>query len=212
VSGKGFAFFKNEPIEYVCAAKSKLNDAGARELSQIKSIRLLDVSETDNLSESAFIDLISALPNLEDLTFGSRRTTIKSFKALARPHLIALTVRCRRLPLPKGFGTELAKSKTLASLTLDDCAKLGEDELKEIVLVRTLEEFALKSHKVSIPMAKLMAKMSAERYSFDGCIVAPKTLTELTKKAVAKLSLSRTTEGDKVEIKILMDRGRLKRF
>src|SRR5262249_30255492 len=35
ISGKGFSFFKNENVNYVYAAKSRLNDEGARELSQL---------------------------------------------------------------------------------------------------------------------------------------------------------------------------------
>lgn len=118
ITGKGLAFFKNEPIDYVCVGKNPVSDEGAKELSQLKSVSLLDIAEVDNVSEPVFIELLSSLPKLKNLTFGSRPTTIESYKAVARlPNLLSATVRSRRKPLPKGFGTELSKSRVLRSLS-----------------------------------------------------------------------------------------------
>lgn len=208
ISGKGFAFFKNEPIDYACVAKGNLTDEGAKELSQVKAIRLLDASEIDKVSEPAFIKLISALPNLENLTFGSRPNTIESFKAVARqPKLRVVTVRFRRQPLPKGFGTELIKSKSLICLTLDDCIDLGVGELKELLPSRRLELFVLKSQEVTVPMAKVMAQLSANQFHFEGCKMHLQALTEIAKKGGVEMHLDGTTTADVGEVKKLEARG-----
>lgn len=208
ISGKGFAFFKNEPLEYVFAAKGMLTDEGARELSELKSIRMLDVMETDKLSEKAFIEMISALPKLEQLTFGSKTTTIESFKAVARhPKLLSVAVRTKHNPLPKGFGTELIKSKTIESLVLDDCFNLGENDLKELLPSRRLRQFAIKSQKVNLAMAQLIAQMSSKQHWFEECTLAPKVLTELAKKKGVELQIDSKTVADLGEIKELVTKG-----
>lgn len=213
LSGKGLAFFKNEPIDYVYAAKSALTDEGARELSQIKSVRSLDLNETEKLSEKGFINLLSALPNLESLSFGSDTTTIDSFKAVSRlRNLQKLMIRSRRRPLPKQFGNELIKLKSITCLTLDDCMGLDENQLKELLPLRSLERIALKSQKVSIPMIKVLSRLAATYYTFEDCTMSAGTFAELAKKRGVKISIDVSTTGDIGEISDLTAKGVLQKY
>lgn len=107
VTGEGFKYLENEPVEVIEMQSTAFNDEGMRCISRIKTLEILRVCMTSNLTARGF-GYLSALPALRHM-------------------------ECLVMPVPEGAVEALCAVKSLSGLSFYHTKNL---EMKDIEVLR----------------------------------------------------------------------------
>lgn len=169
LNGSGLKYLKDEPVEILSVAESKIVDEHLHYIGDLKNLKRLDLSYTWITDKG--VKTISELPGLHNLGLaGCTKLTTKSVDEVIRfaPNIKELNISLT--PVGKGGFEKLAKLDSLLRLDIS-LSELDDDSIEPIFKLKQLVQLKISKNKdlTDTTLEKLSLLPYLNSLSIDSC-------------------------------------------
>lgn len=191
ITGEGLKYASRLPIRILSLRDTKLEDAFIDSVLNIHTIRELDISGCEGVSDSG-IEKLATLPDLQTIYVGSRNLTSMSFERLARvPGLTTIVLRFPESSIPEGAIEALSRSRSISTVYFLSCKKIPEAAPVALNGFRLLSSCGLSHGTLTVDLARQFSKVTTSDFHLSDCDIRPGSIMELSRCRFKKIHFTK---------------------
>lgn len=205
ITGSGLTAMSGFKVKNLRMRQTSLDDAGARSIANFKNLTALDVRDCESLTDAG-MSQFKSLRQLKVLSFGSKNTTIDTFRIVAdMPSIECVFIDFDKFKMPAGFGKKLARAPKLIGVSFA-CKNVDPACVEELASIPQLTQIALIKSRVTRSATRALAKLPNVQLHLYHCTsFEPGAILELSgkKRLSVCTSMGETSELPLDEIRQL---------